>query len=92
MPSVHLADNVVFRSFGSETVLLNLTTGQYHGLTGSGGRMLEVLAETPDLDAAAAALAAEYDHPLDEISRDLRELCDALAERSLIEISDGGDG
>jgi hypothetical protein len=81
----------VFRSFGNETVLLNLSTGQYHGLKGSGGRMLEVLAETPNLDEAAARIAAEYDQPLERVSRDMRSLCDSLAERSLVEIDDGTD-
>ena len=49
MQSVRIPKHVVFRSFGSETVLLNLSTGQYHGLRGTGGRMLEVLAEIPKL-------------------------------------------
>jgi hypothetical protein len=86
VPTVRLCDDVVFRSFGSETVLLNLTTGQYHGLKGSGGRMLEVLAETGDLEAAASLVAGEYGHPLQEVERDMTELCRALAERSLVTI------
>jgi hypothetical protein len=89
MPTIRLSENVVFRSFGSETVLLNLTTGQYHGVKGSGGRMLEVLTETGDLDQAARRIAAEYDQPVDKIRRDMTELCDALAERSLVEVTDG---
>ena len=92
MTVVRLSDNVVFRSFGSETVLLNLTSGQYHGLTGSGGRMLEVLVEVGDLDAATQRLTTEFDHPVDEIRRDLATLCDELAARSLVEIDDGGPG
>jgi hypothetical protein len=78
----------VFRSFGSETVLLNLSTGQYHGLKGTGGPMLEALTETGDLDAAARRIAADYGHPLEDVTRDLRDLCAALAERSLIEIEE----
>jgi hypothetical protein len=88
MPTVRIPDNVVFRSFGSETVLLNLATGQYHGLKGAGGRMLEVLAETPDLDAAARRIANEYGHPVADVSRDMNDLCLALAERSLVELEE----
>jgi hypothetical protein len=88
MPTVRIPDNVVFRSFGTETVLLNLTTGQYHGLKGTGGRMLEVLAETGDVEAAAVQIAEEYGHPVDEVSRDMTELCAALAERALIELEE----
>ena len=86
MQSVRIPKHVVFRSFGSETVLLNLHTGQYHGLRGAGGRMLEVLAETQDFGAATRQVAAEYGHPVVEVERDMRELCAALAERSLIEL------
>jgi hypothetical protein len=86
MTKIRLSENVVFRSFGNETILLNLTTGQYHGLKGTGGRMLELLHETGDLDGVAAQIAREYDHPIDDVRRDLLELRDALVERSLIEV------
>lgn len=84
MPRVRLSDHVVHRSFGAETVLLNLDTGQYHGLRGSGGRMLEVLGETPDMDAAAARLATELSHPVDAVRADMAELCRALEQRHLV--------
>jgi hypothetical protein len=84
MKRVRLSDDVVYRSFGTETVLLNLKTGQYHGLRGSGGRMLEVLAETGDVDATARAIADEYDKPLPEVTRDVQELCQAMADRALV--------
>jgi len=86
MNTVRIPKHVVFRSFGSETVLLNLATGQYHGVRGTGGRMLELLAETSDFEVAARRVAEEYGHPLDQVERDMRELCAALAERSLIEL------
>jgi Coenzyme PQQ synthesis protein D (PqqD) len=88
MRKVRLSNDVVFRSFGSEMVLLNLRTGNYHGVKGSGGRMLEVLAETGDLDAAATQIADEYGQPLEEVTRDMADLCEALARRSLLEIED----
>ena len=84
MMRVRLADGVVYRSFGSETVLLNLNTGQYHGLRGSGGRMLELLAETGDVDETARVIADEYSQPLPEVTRDLEDLCSSMAERSLV--------
>jgi hypothetical protein len=86
MATVTLCENVVFRSFGSETVLLNIATGQYHGLRGTGGRMLEVLSETPDLDAAARRIAEEYAHPVEDVRRDLQRMCEELADRALVRI------
>lgn len=83
MRKVRLADDVVYRSFGSETVILNLKTGQYHGVRGSGGRMLELLSETGDVEVTARRVAQELDHPLDEVQKDLRELCQALVKREL---------
>jgi len=91
MTKIRLSENVVFRSFGSETVLLNLSTGQYHGLKGTGGRMLELLEENGDLETVARQISEEYDHPFDEVLRDLRALCSALAERSLIEMDEPGE-
>jgi hypothetical protein len=88
MSKVRLAENVVHRSFGAETVLLNLDTGQYHGLRGSGGRMLELLGETGDVEASAQRIAEELHHPLEEVRCDIHELCRALAERSLLVIED----
>jgi hypothetical protein len=88
MPTVRIPDHVVFRSFGNETVVLNLSTGQYHGVRGVGGRMLEVLAVTRDLDEVALQIAEEYEYPVEEVSRDLIELCAKLAERSLIELDE----
>lgn len=91
MKRVRLSDDVVYRSFGTETVLLNLTTGQYHGLRGSGGRMLEVLAETGDLDTTARIIAEEFKQPLPKVARDVEELCLSMAERSLV-VAEGEAG
>ena len=35
---VSLAPDVVYRTFATETVILNLQTGRYHGLNKTGGR------------------------------------------------------
>lgn len=84
MTRVRLSEDVVYRSFGSETVLLNLKNGQYHGLRGSGGRILEILSETGDSDETARRVAQEFDRPLYEVSRDVDELCRALRDRQLV--------
>jgi hypothetical protein len=90
MTTVRIPEDVLLRSFGNEMVLLNLRTGQYHGLNETGGRILEVLAEVGDTQDAAARIAAEYGRSLDEVSRDVDELCAALAERSLVKLGGAG--
>jgi hypothetical protein len=87
---VRVPGEVVYRSFPAETVLLNLTTGTYHGLNPTAGRMLDALERSTNIAAAAAAIAAEYGQLPALVERDMRELCAALAARGLVEV-DAGD-
>jgi hypothetical protein len=82
---VKVPQSVVFRSFPSETVVLNLQTGKYHGLNPTAGRMLEAMTKSPSLREAAAALVAEYEAPAATIEGDICELCQTLLDRGLIE-------
>jgi hypothetical protein len=83
--TVTIPDHVVFRVFAAETVVLNINTGQYHGLNPVAGSMLETLQGTPDLRRASQALAEEFEQPLERIEHDLRAFCDDLASRGLLE-------
>jgi len=81
-------EHVVYREFAQETVVLNLQTGQYHGLNPTGGRMLEVVERTASLREAAAELSAML--PVDPamVERDLLRFCWDLSQRGLIETVD----
>lgn len=84
---VRVPEHVVHRAFEAETLLLNLQSGQYHGLNQTGGRFLELLEETEgDPNAAVTKLAAEYDVEADAIADDMRTFLLALAERGLVEV------
>ena len=85
-PRFAVPQHVAWRAFPTETVLLNLNTGRYHGLNPSGGRMFEVLDECGDLKTSAARLAEEFDQPLDVVAIDLRAFCIDLVERGLLEV------
>ncbi len=80
---VKVPQHVVYRSFPSETVVLNLETGKYHGLNATAGQMLEALEQAACVRDAAAALAGSYEQAQSAIERDLCELCQALLERGL---------
>jgi hypothetical protein len=84
--SPRVPEHVVFREFPSETVLLNLQTGRYHGLNPIGGRMLLALERENSVATAAAALGEEYDQPVATVQHDLLDLCEELLERGLIEV------
>ena len=86
---VHVPDDVVYRSFEAETLLLNLTTGQYHGLNPTGARMLQLLEERAgSVRDAVAKLAGENGVDEAEIAGEIAEFCADLAARGLIEVDD----
>jgi hypothetical protein len=82
---VKVPQSVVFRSFPTETVVLNLQTGKYHGLNPSAGKMLQALTEAGSVREAAAAVAAEYDAPAATVEADVCDLCQSLLDRGLVE-------
>jgi Coenzyme PQQ synthesis protein D (PqqD) len=86
--AVRVPQHVVHRSFPAETVVLNLDTGQYHGLNPIAGRMLDALESAGTIRGAAALLAPRLQEQRTIVERDLLELCDALCERGLLEIDD----
>lgn len=83
---VTVPDHVVYRQFPTETVALNLNTGQYHGLNPTAGRFLDALGAEATVGDAADVLAEEFGQPLAEIEADICEFCDALTARGLIEL------
>ncbi len=83
-----LPQHVVHRSFVSETVVLNLRTGRYHGLNPTAGRMLEALEAASTIGDAAPVLAGEYGLEQKQIQSDLLALTRGLLERGLIETVD----
>ncbi len=87
---MRLPQHVVHRSFVAETVVLNLQTGQYHGLNPTAGRMLEALDKAPTAGDVVPELAREYGVEQAQIASDLIALCQGLLERGLIEIVDAG--
>ena len=89
--SVRLPNQVVYRTFVKETVVLNLDTGRYHGLNPTAGRMLEVLERSGTAAEAARYLAEEYGRDASEIEEDLCDLCRNLVERGLVTLEPARD-
>jgi hypothetical protein len=91
--SVRVPDHVVHRAFVNETVVLNLQTGQYHGLNPVGGRMLEALEREPTVEDAVRRLTDEFGEVSpEELQRDVRAFCADLLRRGLIELEANGHG
>lgn len=79
-------DDIVFQEFATETVVLNLQTGKYHGLNPTGGRMLAALQASPTVRDAAERLGSEYDQRPEQIESDLCEFCFELERRGLVQL------
>ena len=81
---VTMAADVLARRADDETVLLQLETELYFGLNGVGSRVWELVQGEPTFDAIVAALAAEYDAPIQVLEADLTELLSSMVERGLV--------
>jgi hypothetical protein len=86
--TVRVPEHVVYRDFPEETVMLNLDSGQYHGLNATAAKMVTTLESATTVAAAVDALAADFGQPRELIERDVVTLCRALDERGLIERDD----
>jgi len=87
--ALRVPQHVVYRTFPSETVVLNLNTGRYHGLNVTAGRMLTVLESSASVREAVGALAREYGLQPVLVRRDVCELCWALLDRELVQTGAG---
>lgn len=88
--SACLPEHVVYRAFATETVVLNLQTGKYHGLNPTAAEMLRAINEAPTLQDAAEQLAVTYQRPVSELEQDLCDFCTELLDRELIQLENGG--
>jgi hypothetical protein len=82
---VRVPDNVVFREFPEQSVVLNLDRGHYHGLNRSGSMMFGLLANGETLAAVADAVSKRYGLSAAQAQLDVSRLCTALLERGLLE-------
>ncbi len=89
---LRVPEQVVYRDFGDETVVLNLESGAYHGLNPTAALMVSRLDESPSVQAAIARLVEETGQPHPVIQRDVLALCASLAQRGLMERDDSSDG
>jgi len=83
-----IPDAVLVRVLGDESVLLNLETESYFGLDAVGTRMWNAIATAPNLAAALAQLADEYEVERAELHRDLSALVRELAGAGLVRVLD----
>jgi hypothetical protein len=79
-----VAPGVVVQEFPTETVLLNLETGRFHGLNPTAATIVHLVIDGLPPRAAAERIAADTDHPLEQVRADLATLVGQLLERRLM--------
>lgn len=82
-----LLPTVVHTLVQEESVLLNLTTGVYHGLDQVGSMIWKLLEQGHTLDETVQSVVAAYELPADrfpEVRADLQRFIRQLEDRGLI--------
>jgi hypothetical protein len=79
---------VVIQEFPTETVVLQLETGQFHGLNPTAAAMLHLLKEAVTPRVAAERIAADAGQPPERVLADIASLVRGLLERRLL-VGDG---
>lgn len=83
------APGAVFRqlSAGQGAVILNLDSGQYHGVNEIGKLVWELLDRSPTFPALVDAVRARVTDAPSELAGDIASFLEALTERGLVTIA-----
>ena len=82
---VRVPPQVMDRSVGDETVILNLESGTYYGLDPVGARMWQLLGEGKSLGEVCDVMLNEYDVARERLEADLLKLAEELANNGLVD-------
>lgn len=83
---LRVADSVLKRSAGSETVLLDLDSEEFFGLDGVGARAFELFEEPRPVEAVVDVLLTEYAVDRETLTTDVMVLAADLVTRKLLVI------
>jgi hypothetical protein len=84
---IEISEDVVWREFGGEVVILDLASQHYFGLTGSGNDMWQLIAEHGSSDKVIEQLLAKYDVDPANLKADFQKLVDELAAKGMLRVS-----
>ena len=84
---IEISENVVWREFGGEVVILDLESQHYFGLTGSGNDMWQLIAEHGSSDEVIERLVAKYDVDPTDLRADFEKLVNELATKGMVRIA-----
>ena len=82
--TVSVPPQVMARTVGDETVILDLASGTYFGLDPVGARIWELMGEGKPLVEICDQMLEEYEVSREELERDTLRLAQELADQGLI--------
>ena len=77
---------VMFRTIGDESMILDLKSERYLGFDKVGTRMWAVLTEAPTIEAAFETLLCEYEVEALRLREDLESFINRLVEQQLVQL------
>lgn len=83
---VTIPPQVMARTVGDETVILDLASGTYYGLDPVGARIWQLFVDGQTLAQVRDTMLAEYDVSVDDLERDLNRLLSELSDKNLISL------
>lgn len=83
---LRVADSILKRTAGTETVLLDLDSEEFFGLDGVGARAFELFEQPRRLDEVVDVLLTEYDVDQQTLTTDVTDLVSDLVSRNLLVI------
>ena len=83
---VEISDGVIWRDLGGDIVILNVETGVYFGLDGSGGQIWRELAKHGSIEKTFESLRQRFDAESDELRRDIDEMVNQFVQKRLVRL------
>ena len=81
---VSIPPQVMARTVGDETVILDLASGTYFGLDPVGARIWELMEEGKTLSEVCGQMLEEYEVSRDDLERDVLRLAQELTDQGLV--------
>lgn len=83
-------EEVAAKVIDGEAILINLSTGVYYSMDGTGGRIWSLIERRHELEEIADTLATEYGEPRERCRADVQRLARQLLDENLVLAADEG--
>ncbi len=84
---VTIPTQVMARTVGDETVILDLASGTYYGLDPVGARMWQLMSEGQPLAAICEVMLEEYEVTREALEVDVLRLTEELSAKGLVSLA-----